>query len=196
MGRHACTYGKILPWKGRTHVYTHAYCGVSGLCITSYLIFVSRFQSLWLLSHTGCVRAALRSFSLWKGVTMARGEKTRRERELCYSFFTLRHCRRRNLVRDFFLQATWKFTGVPGDYERLIARKRHDFPTLSFPSTFWMQANTLLLTLCTRRAIVAVRLLNLPLLSLKVSLNIRGKVILKNFWKLLIIFFFTSNITS
>jgi len=39
-----------------------------------------------------------------------------------------------------------------------------------------MQANTLLLTLCSQRAIVAVRLQNPILLSLKVSANTRGKV--------------------
>lgn len=74
----------------------------SGLCITSHLLFVSRFQSLWLLSHTGCVRAALRSFSLRKGVTVARGEEanSQRERELCY--FSLFSDIVAEEIRDFF----------------------------------------------------------------------------------------------
>lgn len=144
------TYSRIY-----LHAHTSRYIGI--MYNTSHLLFVSRFQSLWLLSHTGCVRAVLRSFSLRKGVTMAwwGKSKSQRERELCYSslFFDILT---KEILSATFLRATWEFTGAPRDYERLIARKRQDSPTLSFLSTSWLQANTLLLTLSTRRAIVIV----------------------------------------
>lgn len=99
---------------------------------------------------------------------MARGEKSKsqREQELCYSSL-LFDILAKEILSATFLRATWEFTGAPGDYERLIARKRQDSPTLSFLPTSWLQANTLLLTLSTRRAIVIVQLLNLTLFELK-----------------------------
>lgn len=132
----------------------------SGLCIISHLLFVSRFQSLWLLSHTGCVRVALRSFSLRKGVTVAWGEEANSQRENCVTPLYSSTLSPKKFCPRFFLQATWEFIGALGDYGRLIAEKRQDSPTLSFVLTSWMQANTLLLTLCIRWAIVVVRLLN------------------------------------
>lgn len=60
---------------------------------------------------------------------MARGgkPKSQRKRELCYSSL-LFDILAKEILSASFLRATWEFTGAPGDYERLIARKRQDSP--------------------------------------------------------------------
>lgn len=148
-------YGKI----SRRKKYTYESTGCIGvLCITLQLLFVSRIQSLWLLSHTGYVHA----FLAWReNYYIGKGKDKKRVKgvkAIVLSSFNLRHCRPkksgprvftsdlrvgRNAERLRTLNCWKAFSNIVVrlDFRGIRGCKRED---ASF-------------TLCTRRIIVVVR---------------------------------------
>lgn len=124
-------------WKGRTHVHAHVCSRCIGvMCNIALAIRIAVSVSVAFIPY-GLRTCGITILLVSKGGYC--GERRRGVKvsencvtPLCPSTLPPKKSCPRSL---FFLRATREFTGAVGDYERLIARKRRDSPTLSFPST-------------------------------------------------------------